>query len=68
MPFIAPTFGDKDQITAVLPVPVTVALKVCCSEGRNNAVPGDTTTVIGVAVLVRLNDAGLNPVTEAVTL
>ena len=64
---MVPTLGDNDQVTAVLPVPVTVAVNACCSEGASVAVLGDTDTVISGAVLVRLNEAGVNPVTEAVT-
>ncbi len=73
LPFIDPTFGESDQVTAVLLVPVTVGVNVCVPEGTSVTVFGDTVTAIfgadWTSVLLRLNEAVCaTPLTDAVTV
>ena len=37
---------EADHVTAVLPVPVTVALNCCFSPAISSTLPGDTVTTI----------------------
>jgi hypothetical protein len=47
-----PTAGEMDQVTAVLVVPVTVAVNCCCWEAFRVAVAGDTETpTVGCKVI-----------------
>ena len=49
-----PTGDDKDHVTAVLDVPLTVALNCCVPPGPRVTLDGDIDTVIGEVGAVAL--------------
>jgi hypothetical protein len=65
-----PTLGLMDQVTAVLPVPVTEALKVAVAPAPRATEPGPTVTPTGcndtVALAVFVESAALVAITVTV--
>ena len=52
MSVIVPTFGVKDQVTAVVDVPLTVAVKVALWPPMSDAFPGDRLMATGVSIIM----------------